>query len=83
MTPVEINDTQIAEWRATNHPYKVIAAEMAEWALTQERGTELPANDFFAGDLPIVASPSVWKRAKQFLKACGVLYRTDGPYLVS
>lgn len=85
MTPVEVNDTQIAEWRSTGHPYKVIAATMAEWALTQERGRELPANDFFAGDLGIVASASVWKRARQFLEACGVLYRyrNDGPYLVS
>jgi hypothetical protein len=82
-TPLEVNDTQIAEWRNTGHPYKVIAAAMAEWALTQERGTLLPDNGFFAGDLPIVASASVWKRSKAFLEAVGVLYRNEGPYLVS
>lgn len=72
-TPVEVNDTQIAEWRGTNHPYKVIAAEIAEWALKQDRGTPLPGNDHFAGDLDIVASASTWKRAKPFLAAVGVL----------
>jgi hypothetical protein len=82
-TPVEINDDQIAQWRATNYPYKVIAAEIAEWALKQDRRTELPANDHFAGDLPIVASPSTWKRAKVFLAAVGVLYVNDRPYLVA
>lgn len=82
-TPTEVSEAQVAEWRATNHPYKVIAATMAEWALNQDRGTPLPENSFFAGDLPIVASASVWKRARQFLEAIGVLYRNDGPYLVS
>jgi hypothetical protein len=83
MTPVEVNDTQIAEWRNTGHPYKVAAAEIAEWALRQDRGTLLPDNDQFAADLPIVASASTWKRAKAFLAAVGVLYTNDGPYLVS
>jgi hypothetical protein len=83
MTPLEVNDKQIAEWRGTGHPYKVIAAEIAEWALGQDRGTELPGNDFFAGDLDIVTSASTWKRAKVFLKAIGVLYTNDGPYLVA
>jgi hypothetical protein len=83
MTPVEVSDAQIAEWRNTGHPYKVTAAAMAEWAREQERGTELPLNEHFAGDLPIVASASGWKRAKAFLEAVGVLYRNDGPYLVS
>jgi hypothetical protein len=32
MTPVEVNDAQIADWRATNYPYKVVAAEIAAWA---------------------------------------------------
>lgn len=82
-TPVEVNDAQIAEWKRTGHPYKVIAAAMAEWALTQGRGTLLPDNGFFAGDLDIVASASVWKRSKQFLETIGVLYRNHGPYLVS
>jgi hypothetical protein len=83
MTPVEVSNAQIAAWRATNYPYKIVAAAMAEWALPQARGTLLPDDGHFAGDLPIVASDSVWGRAKRFLEACGVLYRDDGPYLVS
>jgi hypothetical protein len=82
-TPVEVNDTQIAEWRHTGHPYKVVAAEIAKWAREQDRGTLVPGNDFFAGDLGIVASASTWNRAKTFLAAVGVLYTNDGPYLVS
>ena len=82
-TPVEVNDTQIAEWRQTRHPYKIVAAEIAEWARKQDRGTPLPGNDFFAGDLDIVASAATWKRAKAFLAAVGVLCSNDGPYLVS
>ena len=83
MTPVEVNTAQIAEWRGTGHPYKVIAAQIAEWALNQARGTELPGNDFFVGDLAIVTSASSWKRARVFLAAVGVLYTNDGPYLVA
>lgn len=79
MTPVEVNDTQIAEWRGTNPPYKVIAAAIAEWAIRQDRGTPVPGNDHFAGDLDIVASASTWKRAKTFLAAVGVLNSNDGP----
>ena len=82
-TPLQVNDTQIAQWQATSYPYKVIAAEIATWARQQARGTELPGNDHFAGDLPIVASASTWKRAKVFLAAVGVLYSNDGPYLVA
>ncbi len=82
-TRVEVKDAQIAEWRGTGHPYKVVAAQIAEWALKQERGTVLPDNDFFAGDLPIVASASTWKRAKAFLKTWGVLQQNDGPLQVA
>jgi hypothetical protein len=82
-TPLEVNATQIAEWRNTGHPYKVIAAQIAAWALEQGRGTELPENGFFAGDVAIVASATTWNRAKKFLAAVGVLYQNDGPYLVS
>ena len=82
-TRVEVTDALIAEWRATNHPYKVVAAEIAEWALKQERGTVLPDNGFFAGDLAIVASASTWKRAKSFLKTWGVLQQGDGPWQVA
>lgn len=69
MTPVEVDGHQIAEWRDTNYPYKVIAAQIAEWATGQARGTVLPGNEFFAGDVAIVASaacawwsirPSTW-----------------------
>jgi hypothetical protein len=82
-TPVEVNEAQIAEWRGTGHPYKVIAAQIAEWALKEGRGTELPDNEFFAGDLDIVASAKTWRTAKQFLAAIGVLYRNDGPWQVA
>jgi hypothetical protein len=83
MIPVQVDDRLIAEWRSTGHPYKVIAAQIAEWAIKQEHGTVLPENGFFAGDLAIVASASAWKRAKDFLAAVGVLYRNDGLYLVA
>jgi hypothetical protein len=73
-TPLEVNDTQIAEWRNTGHPYKVVAADIAEWALKQDRGTLMPGSDFFAGDLAIVASASTWKRAKTFLAAVVTRY---------
>lgn len=83
MTPVAVTDALITEWRGTNHPYKVVAAQIAEWALQQERGTALPENEFFAGDLGIVASASTWKRAKAFLTTVGVLDSNDGPYQVA
>jgi hypothetical protein len=83
MSGTAVTDSQIAEWRHTGHPYKVIAAEIATWALEQDRGTIVPGNETFAGDLPIVASDSTWKHAKSFLEGIGVLYRNDGPYLVS
>jgi hypothetical protein len=82
-TPAEVNNAQIAEWRATRYPYKRIAAAIAEWAITQERGTLLPGNEFFAGNLDFVASVGTWKNARAFLAATGVLYRNDGPYQVS
>jgi hypothetical protein len=82
-TPAEVNDTQIAEWRNDRSPYKRIAAEIAQWARGQDRGTLLPDNGYFAGDLDFVASDQTWNRAKKFLAATGVLYATDGPYRVS
>jgi hypothetical protein len=82
MTTAEVTGSQIAEWRRTNHPYKVVAAAIAEWALEQERGTALPDNGFFASDLPIAASASTWKRAKTFLKTVGII-KGDGPYEVA
>jgi hypothetical protein len=83
MMPVEVNDNLIAEWRNTGHPYKVVAAAMAEWALKQDFGTELPDNAFFAGDFEITVSRGAWQRAKVFLRAVGVLYMNDGPYRVA
>lgn len=83
MTPVEVSDALIAEWRATRHPYKVVAAAMAEWALGQDFGTALPDNEFFAGDLDITVSRSTWQRAKTFLKTVGVLHQGDGPWQVA
>jgi hypothetical protein len=51
--------------------------------VVQDRGTFLPGNEFFAGDIGIVASASTWKRAKVFLAAAGVIYSNDGPYQVA
>jgi hypothetical protein len=82
MNTVEVTSSQIAEWRGTRHPYKIVAAQIAEWTLKQERGTELPGNDFFAGDLHIVVSRSTWQRARTFLKTVGVL-QGDAPYRVA
>lgn len=75
-------DARIAEWRRTGHPYKVIAAEMATWAREQERGTCMPGNGYFAGNLDFAASASTWKRAKVFLRTVGIL-RGDGPFEVA
>jgi hypothetical protein len=83
MSAVQVDDRLIAQWRATRYPYKLVAAAMAEWALRQERGTALPDGGFFAGDLPIVASASTWKRAKTFLVTLGVLRLGGDVYLVA
>jgi hypothetical protein len=82
MITVEVTDAQIAEWRHTGHPYKVVAAEIAEWALKQERGTLVPGNEAFAGELPIVPSRSTWQRARVFLRTVGIL-RGNGPFEVA
>jgi hypothetical protein len=79
----EVNEALIAQWAHSRYPYKQIAAAITEWALTQERGADLPANEFFAGDLGVVASGSTWKRAKNFLATVGVLHHGDGPYQVA
>ncbi len=62
-----VTDAQIAAWRGTRYPYKAIAAAIAEWALEQPRGTLLPGNDYFAGDLDFVVTVKTWRRAKVFL----------------
>ena len=37
-TRPKISDTQLAEWQASGHKYKIIAAAIAEWASKQDRG---------------------------------------------
>lgn len=59
MTRAKVTDTQLREWEYTGHPYKLIAAAIAEWAAGRERGTALPDNEFFG----IEASPSTYKNA--------------------
>lgn len=83
MIAAEVTPAQIAEWRRTRYPYKLVAAEMADWARFQERGTALPGNEFFAGDLGFVASKSTWVRARTFLATTGVLAPIGGPYTVA
>ena len=84
MTPrQQVSDAQLAEWKASGHKYKVIAAHITEWASKQDRGTVLPANESFAGNLPFTASAEPWKRARTFLAQHGVIYRNDGPYQVA
>ena len=61
-TPLEVNDAQIAEWRHTGHPYKVIAAEIDRYALaalglnSELNGVEITAigDDLTAGPPPPV-----------------------------
>jgi len=74
---------QLAEWRDTGHPYKLIAAAIAVWADRQERGTVLPDDDVFGRDLDVVVSPATYQRAKRFLVTQGVLSTSDGPYQVA
>jgi hypothetical protein len=76
-------EAQIRAWRDTGHLYKLIAAEMAEWAAGKERGTALPDNDQFGRDLDDTASPSTCQRAKRFLVRQGVLETNDGPHYVA
>jgi len=42
-----VTEDQILAWRGTGHPYKLIAAAIAERAAGKERGTVLPDDDFF------------------------------------
>ena len=84
MTPrQQVSDAQLAEWKTSGHKYKIIAAAIAEWASKQDRGTVLPANESFAGNLPFTASAEPWKQAKILLARHGVIYRNDGPYQVA
>ena len=83
MSAVEADARLIAEWRSSPHPYKMIAAAMAEWALKHEAGVELPDDDNFAVNLPIVASDATWRRAKLLLVTLGVLRLGGDVYLVA
>jgi hypothetical protein len=80
---VEIPDAQLRSWRATGYPYKLIAAEMAEWATGKERGSVLPADDEFGRDLDRVVGPRPFLRAKHLLERHGVLASDDGPFYVA
>jgi hypothetical protein len=80
---VEISSVQLRSWRATGYPYKLIAAAMAEWAAGQERETVLPDNDEFARALDRVVGPRPFLRAKHLLERHGVLWSSDGPYMVA
>jgi len=82
MITAEDLDVRIVEWQRTHYPYKRLAAQIATWAREQERGTALPGNDFFAGDLDFAASTSTWTRAKVFLRTVGVL-RGNGSFEVA
>ena len=81
MTAQDVRPTpgQVRSWRDTGHPYKLIAAAIAEWAADKERGTVLPDDQFFR----IEASASTYKRAKRFLVTQGVLETSDGPFQVA
>jgi hypothetical protein len=70
---------QVRSWRGTGHPYKLIAAAIAEWAAGRERGTVVPDDGFFG----IEASGSTYQRAKRFLVEQGVLRTSDGPFQVA
>lgn len=72
-------DDQLREWQYTGHAYKTIAAKIATWAADKERGTVLPDNETFGVD----ASPSTYRRAKNFLVGKGVLETNDGPFYVA
>jgi len=69
---------QVGAWRATGHPYKLIAAAITEWAVGKERGTVLPDNKAFRID----ASATTYGRAKRFLVVQGVLNTNDGVFQV-
>jgi hypothetical protein len=80
---VEISDFQLPSWRATRYPYKLIAAEIAEWAAGKERGTVLPNDAEFGRALDRVVGPRPFLRAKHLLERHGVLEVNDGPFTVA
>jgi hypothetical protein len=76
---MKISNTQLREWKATNYPYKLIAAVVAEWAASQERGSVLPDDEYFR----IEASPTTYQRAKKLLQTHGVIEVNGGPFYVA
>ena len=80
---MKATDAQVTSWRGSGKTYQRIAAEIAEWARAQERGSVLPDNEVFGRKADVEASPSTYKRAKQFLVAHGVLEANDGPFYVA
>jgi hypothetical protein len=78
-----VTDAQIRAWQGTGHSYKLIAAEMAEWARGKERGTALPDNSKFGRDLDVAVSVDTYRQAKRFLVAAGVLETSGGPFQVA
>jgi hypothetical protein len=80
---VNATDAQVTSWRGSGKAYQKIAAEIAEWARGQERGSVLPDNEVFGRKADVEASPSTYKRAKQFLVTHGVLEANDGPFYVA
>lgn len=84
MIGIGVNDELLGTWRLSGHPYKVIAAEIATWAKTQERGTAVPPESFFEPKLDfVVTSAGPWIRAKRLLEQHGVLRQIGGPYEVA
>jgi hypothetical protein len=77
--PSEVTSTRITEWRESGYPYKLVAAEIAEWALKHERGTPVPGNEHFAANLSVTPSAATWKRARTFLAQLGVIRLNSGP----
>lgn len=75
-------DAQVTSWRGSGKTYQRIAAEIAEWARAQERGSVLPGNEVFGRKADVEASPSTYRRAKQFLVSHGVLEANDGSFYV-
>jgi deferrochelatase/peroxidase EfeB len=80
---VSATEAQVTSWRGSGMAYQKIAAEIAEWARTQERGSVLPDNEVFGRKADVEASPSTYTRAKQFLVTHGVLEINHGPFCVA
>jgi hypothetical protein len=80
---VKATDAQVASWRGSGKTYQKIAAGIAEWARAQERGSVLPDNEVSGRKADVEASPSTYRRAKQFLVTHGVLEANDGPFYVA